>query len=379
VVVGAKLPVSREGEFLVAAVRSFFNPEDPPPDPDGIDWRQLMRLATAHSVTPILYRALRSVPIPLLAAESLRRAFEENTGWNLALSGELCKLAELFKEHEIAFVPLKGPVLSQQLYGDLSMRSSGDLDWLVHPSAVLRVRDVLLARGYRVVSPLHWPCDSAYLRSREAEISLLDSSGLFSVDLHWRILPSYFASAFDYDEVWESLESIAFCGRTVPVLGPEHLIHLLCAHGAKHGFERLGWICDVASCVVAFPDLRWPEVIAASARAGTMRELVLGLMLVQELLGVPMPASTPDDHAVEQLVQIVRNRLLAATLIPTTDSELIRFCLRMFESRRHRIRYLLGHFAPSWAEFQVLQLPPAFYFLYYFFRPIRLVARFAVR
>ena len=58
-----------------------------------------------------------------------------------------------------------------------------------------------------------------------------------------------------------------------------YLIHLLCAHGAKHGFERLGWICDVASCVVAFPNLRWPEVLAASADAAVphipgMKELL---------------------------------------------------------------------------------------------------------
>jgi hypothetical protein len=51
----------------------------------------------------------------------------------------------------------------------------------------------------------------------------------------------------------------------------------------------------------------------------------------------------------------------------------------MFESPRHRIRYLLGQFAPSRAEYRVLQLPPAFYFLYYLFRPIRLIARHAVR
>jgi hypothetical protein len=379
VVVGAKPPVSRECEFLVAAVRRFFHPEDPPPDPSGLDWSELMRLSLAHAVTPMLYRALRSLPIPQHAAESFRSPFEENTRWNLMLSAELCRLAELFKEHEIAFVPLKGPGLSQQLYGDLSMRSSADLDWLVHPRDVLRVRDVLTAGGYRVGSPLHWPCDSAFLRCREAEISLVDESSFLSVDLHWRILPSYFASAFDYEEVWQSLVSIAFCGRTIPGLCPEHLLLLLCAHGAKHAFERVGWICDIASCLIAFPNLRWPDVLAASARAGTMRELLLGLKIAEDLLGVPLPATLPEDPAVEKLVLFVRKRVLAAAPIPISESELIPFCLRMFESRRNRLRYLLGHIAPSRAEYQVLQLPPAFYFLYYFLRPMRLIAKYTVR
>jgi Uncharacterised nucleotidyltransferase len=371
--------VSGECQFLVAAVRRFFHPEDPPPDPSGLEWSELMRLSSAHAVTPLLYRALRAVPIPQHAAEDLRSAFEKNARWNLALSAELCRLSELFEQHAIAFVPLKGPVLSQQLYGDLSMRCSSDLDWLVHRGDVLRVRDVLSASRYRVGSPLHWPCDSAYLRSRGAEISMVDESRFLSVDLHWRILPGYFASAFDYEDVWQSLESIAFCGRTIPVLRPEHLLLLLCAHGAKHAFGRLGWICDIASCVIAFPNLRWPELLAASARAGTMRELLLGLKLADDLLGVPLPPMLPGDPAVDRLVSFVRRRVLAAAPIRVDESELIPFCLRLFESGRHRLRYLRGHLEPSFADYQVLQLPPAFYFFYYVLRPVRLIAKYAVR
>jgi hypothetical protein len=378
-VVIAKSAVSREAEFLVAGVRRFFHPEDPSPDPSGLDFGELMRLSSAHAVTPLLYRALASVPLADHVARSFRLALEENTRWNLALSAELCRLAELFNQHAIAFVPLKGPLLSQQLYGDLSMRASVDLDWLVHPRDVLRVRDVLIAEGYRVASALHWPCDSACLRCREEEISLLDESRSLNVDLHWRILPSYFASAFDYVEVWQSLTSTAFCGRTIPSLRPEDLLLLLCAHGAKHGFERVGWICDIASCLKAFPNLRWPEVMAASARAGTTRELLMGLKIAEDLLGVPLPPSLPEDPVVGKLVTLVRKRVLAAAPIPTPESELIPLCLRMFESPRHRIRYLLGQLSPSRAEYQAIQLPPTLYFLYYLFRPIRLAARSAVR
>ena len=370
--------MSRECEFLLAAVRRFFHPDDPPLDPGGVDWSKLMHLSVSHAVTPMLYRALRSLPIPTAAAENFRAAFERNTQWNLMLSAELCALAELFQQHEIAVVPLKGPSLSQQLYGDLSMRASSDLDWLVHRRDLLRVRDLLTSRGYRVASPIHWPCDSAFLRDREAEISLTDESRSLNIDLHWRIMPGYFASAFDHQNVWDSLVSIEFCGRTIPALSPEALILLLCVHGSKHAFERLGWICDVASCLIAFPNLRWPDVLAASARAGTMRELLLGLKIAENLLGVPLPPSLPEDPAVEKLVLFVRKRLLEAAP-PISESELIAFCLRLFQSPRNRVRYLLGHLAPSRAEYQVLPLPPSLYFLYYLFRPLRLIARYTIR
>jgi len=162
------------------------------------------------------------------------------------------------------------------------------------------------------------------------------------------------------------------------VLRPEHLLLLLCAHGAKHAFGRLGWICDIASCLIAFPNLQWPEVLAASARAGTMRELLLGLKLADDLLGVPLPPALPGDPVVDKLVSFVRSRVLAAAPIRVDESEVIPFCLRLFGSGRHRLRYLLGHFAPSFADYQVLQLPPAFYF-YYVLRPVPLIAKYTVR
>jgi hypothetical protein len=74
----------------------------------------------------------------------------------------------------------------------------------------------------------------------------------------------------------------------------------------------------------------------------------------------------------------VRKRVMEGAP-PISESELIPFCLRLFESPRDRARYLLGHFAPSRAEYQILPLPPSLFFLYYFFRPLRLITRYIVR
>jgi len=58
---------------------------------------------------------------------------------------------------------LKGPLLSWYLYGELGARSSGDIDLLVKPGDLLRIRDLLLSRGFRVANTLHlgWICDMA--------------------------------------------------------------------------------------------------------------------------------------------------------------------------------------------------------------------------
>jgi len=154
---------------------------------------------------------------------------------------------------------------------------------------------------------------------------------------------------------------------------------MLCAHAAKHAYARLAWICDIARCLIALPDLSWSTVLSAAARAGTTRQLLVGLRVAENLLEAPIPPTLPQDGAVEPLVQLVRARILAGRSIRTPELELIPFCLRTFESRRHRVRYLLGHLAPSWAEYRALTLPPSLYWFYYLFRPLRLMTRTRLR
>jgi hypothetical protein len=378
VVAGAELSVSREAEFLLAAVRRFAHPETPPPDPVGLNWPHLLNLAAAHAVTPALHRGLRDLALPDQVAVRLRTTFEHDARASLALGAELVRLADAFDRSEVAFIPLKGPLLSQRLHGDLSVRVSGDLDFLVHPRDALRARDVLIGAAYALKGALHWPSDSALLRCRDCELSFTNRSRGMHVDLHWRVVPAYFASPFDAADPWQSLVLSAFAGREFRDLSAEHLLLMLCTHGAKHAFERLGWVCDIACCLSAMPDLDGPRLLAISARAGTTRQLLTGVRVAADLLGAPLSWTLPDDPAVEPLVRLVRERLLSGTPPPTPIFELVRFCLRVLESRRHRLRFLAGHLLePSQAEYQALQLPPALYFLYYPFRPLRLVAKHA--
>lgn len=49
----------------------------------------------------------------------------------LYLSAEMERINKLCNENEIRMIFLKGPVLSQDLYGDISLRTSCDLDVLI--------------------------------------------------------------------------------------------------------------------------------------------------------------------------------------------------------------------------------------------------------
>ena len=80
------------------------------------------------------------------------------------------------------------------------------------------------------------------------------------------------------------------------------------------------------------------------------------------------------------LADVVKDRFLSGVTEPLPAGELTRFCLGLLETRQHRLRYLTGHYlTPSEAEYKALQLPPSMYFLYYPFRPARLLTKHVLR
>jgi hypothetical protein len=157
----------------------------------------------------------------------------------------LLTLLQRLERQSIAAIPLKGPVLAASVYGHIALRQCGDLDILVPQRHVLQAKESLISEGYRPMRQFGDAQEAAHLQSFHA-YSLVREDGRAAVDLHWTVMPSYFAVPLDPKGLWERLEPIDLMGTAVLSLPLEDVRLFLCIHGFKHGWERLGWICDVA-------------------------------------------------------------------------------------------------------------------------------------
>ena len=363
-----------EFDYLLAAVRQYFQPESPLPPAEGLDWGELLDLADRHAVTQFLYRASKN--------PELRDRVQQGARFGLTLSAELVKIVNLFESQAIDVIPLKGPVLGAALYGGEALKISSDLDLFVRPADAIRAKHSLEGAGYRLESVPHWPGDGACLRNPIGELSFSNPAGSVSVDLHWRLLPGFFSASFDQAAVWKRPGSVSWGRAQVRTLAPEHLLLFLSAHGSKHLWERLGWLCDAARLIQVAPGLDWSEVIAEARRADTLRTVSLTLTLARDLLGVELPAAAAGlaggDARTRDLARSVLERLRADRPVTAVDTAV--FGLRAFERSIHRARLVYGIFLqPTEAEYRVLQLPPRLFWLYYLFRPARLAVKYARR
>ena len=93
-------------------------------DQSAIDWGKLLALADQHCVRPLLLQSLKAVcldAVPASVQLELECFCKSNAQKNLLLAGELLSLLRSFIENEVPVVGLKGPILAESVYGDLSL------------------------------------------------------------------------------------------------------------------------------------------------------------------------------------------------------------------------------------------------------------------
>jgi len=354
---------------------------------EDLDWTVVAASARQQGVMPLLYHALALFPdkVPEATLEALRRDFRANSLRNLLLTKQLLRILNHLETGGVTSVPYKGPLLAEAVYSDLSLRHFADLDILVCREDVAKASDALTALGYRMTLEGGIP-RAAYLQSMH-HFTFVRDGGIAPLELHWGVAERYFAFSLDTDRLWERLEVSRLAGAPVRSLEPEDLLLVLCVHGSKHGWERLGHICDVAELVRARPGMDWERALNHARATGGKRMLLLGLTLAKDLLGTALPENVSrmiqSDPSVRDLSAEVINRLFAEDGPRRNASEraqFFRFHLKVRERLWDRARCCLHLvFTPSQEDWQAVRLPESLAFLYYPLRPFRLAFKYAAR
>lgn len=111
-----------------------------------IDWELFLKLANHHRIYPIIYLKIKMIDgnmIPTRVIEILHQKYKENTYHMLRLAAEMEIVSKIFTENHIRLLFLKGPVIAQDMYGDISLRTSKDLDILVPINDISKAEELL--------------------------------------------------------------------------------------------------------------------------------------------------------------------------------------------------------------------------------------------
>ena len=347
-----------------------------------LDWDYLIETAHHHRVLPLLHRHLArldAAAMPSTAMQRLRAAFETNIRRNLFLTRELLQLLDLFAANDIPVIPYKGPVLASLLHGDPGLRQFSDLDVLVPVEKVPSARTLLMSRGYRPDVDMTDRQLRAFIR-REKDITLLRDDVGIDLEIHWRITADHDPVRVSPDFVWQHVRTCQFAGRSVQVLTPEALLLVLCIHGARHRWEKLTWLCDIAAIIRSPVAVNWNRVIDDAIALRCERILALGIVLAEELLDAELPerarALIRADRGLTTLALEVKQHLFSNSSLAPDLGEPERFFLRLRTRGTDRLRIALSqvrrYAEPTSRDEETVPVPGSLRWALYLTRPVRL-------
>jgi hypothetical protein len=338
-----------------------------------LDWKRLFKLADDHRVFPALNAVVCSEDLPANARSQMRTRLQKHWRDTLRLSSELVALLRKFNEHHIPAMPHKGAALAQFLFGDPAMRQFGDLDFLIRAKDVHRAEAALEELGYKRNLTLSPRQEQEYLRTSNEYVFGCER-GKNLVELQWQILPRFYSVAFDMEALFSRSIASELEGEHVRVLGKEDLVLVLSAHAAKHGWEHLGMLRDIARLTKL--DLDWRWVMTEAKRLGILRILTISLLLARNLLNCEMPAAVQPDSLSEEMACRFEIELRAGHHNDTESANYFRTMIALRQRRRDQLRFgwrLLT--TPSVSEWKSAQLPDRIFSFYRGIRAARLLTR----
>jgi hypothetical protein len=309
----------------------------------------------------------------------LRNLCHNNTARALFLASELSRILQAFESSGIPAYPFKGPALSVMLYGDPARRQSKDLDILVPKEGVRKAIDCLDSLGYGARASLAGHRLAAHRRT-EYELQFFRRDGKLTVEIQWAVVPGFFG--FDHEKlgIGSKLANRSWSGLAFPVLPPEETLLLLCVHGAKHLWCKLGWIADVAGLLAlpVPPDLT--RTFELAGRCGVTRLLCVGLLLAKRLAGASLPenvtARIDSDLMAGSLARKALGVVAKTPLNPDVDPAKYLFYLKAKDCRLDQLLFagrLMATLAAG--EWNPSALPDVLSPFYYLFRPLHMAGR----
>jgi len=340
----------------------------------GPNWDLVLQRLQAHGLIPLFYHRLQTLDfpgVPQPVREQLRRTFRNNAIWNVLLTQELVRLLTRLGAAGVPVIPLKGIALAESLYGDSALRTCIDLDILIHPRYAAESLRVLHASGYahRCGTPAFF--HRLVRHGKDCELRREDAHMVYPLEVHFGLIWGGPVERRLVADIWSNAVPRPFHGAPACALCPEWEFLHLAEHAARHRLSPLKWIVDLDWLLVRGA-LDWKNAHEKARRMGWERIVQFSLAACAVLFETPVPepfAGMPRPSALRILgsgpgsLEFPREALFNLLLLPTLRQKLQFIAVRLF--------------VPSPEDCELLPLPCALFFLYYFMRPWRLAGTLA--
>ncbi|MBT2642184.1 nucleotidyltransferase family protein [Bacillus sp. ISL-41] len=352
---------------------------------EQINWKKFLDLTIHHRVYPLMFLKLQKLKegiVPKYVEQTIEGLYRRNVFKMLQLSSEMEHLANIFHTNNIKTIFLKGPMLGSEIYGDVSMRTCGDLDLLISIEDINFIHTLLESHGYlkddyikTVLEDWKW---------RHHHITYHHKTKKIKIEIHWRLNPGP-GKEPDFYELWKRKREMFFSGNPIYILGREDLFLFLVSHGARHGWSRIRWLSDIHQMVTQ--ELNWRKINSLIKKYDNSHLVGQAVILVSELLNSKITDGMKNFHRDKRSISLSQEAIFYLKDMVNLHDEPVDEKIFLYHKRylyslmsvQQKILHLFSYLYPYHIDSVTLPLPKKLHFLYFILRPFLCIWRKAKR
>jgi Uncharacterised nucleotidyltransferase len=320
-----------------------------------LDWQRFILLVQHHRLVPLVAHNLHAsiggeaTPEQKTAVDALRQMASANTFRALGSLAELRRVVQELQSHNVSVRVLKGIPLAQSVFGDLSLRATGDLDLLIDEDSILEADRLLRGFGYRGLFQVErfTPRRFAFYRTHWKDIAYQNSATGFEVDLHWRCFRN---SAMPGGGLCATpdAETVCFGNFQVTTMPAMETLLYLCVHGTLDGWLYLKSLADVGAQVRTMDATQLDALATLAASYAILPELSAALILARRYFGMDHWSGrllSDTDPTVEHILRFAGQSLEKGEFLSNRDaipaSTMMAFEIGLRRNFHYRMELLL--------------------------------------
>lgn len=257
------------------------------------DWDEFVTRANAHGIIALCWYNITQTGnkklIPERSLQQLYNGFLKSLARNSGIYNLLDEVLEIASSDNVQVILLKGLALEKTIYGNKGLRQMNDLDILVKREDAVKLRNLLLAKGFEsmpMISPLHEKILPYYGK----HLPEMYRKGL-SVEIHFRM--------FDHknEKLTKEIIETAIPGEKQGSYFPEEQFHLLYLikhldYHEKSGHSQLRLYADLVNMINQNKNII-PELIRKADSSGLKDIVAEKLFILEKFFSAEI---TPDSE-----------------------------------------------------------------------------------
>jgi hypothetical protein len=270
------------------------------PNLDKYEWYDFINFLNRHFITPFMYKFLNKMPVesrpPPEIFEKIKTVYLKGVSRSVKIERLLNTILDTANKNNIQILVLKGQAVARTIYAYPALRHSTDIDLLVSPDDVLRLRVILENMGYACFEKRFEHYQAGYCE--EVYYPNIENNFKISVEVHWKLYPFYQLNRFiDVKSLFRRAIKVESNGISFETLDYIDSLIFAAAHMIydHNGDIRLNWIIDISLLgkKLSKPD-DWLELQRRSASQGSILAVENALLMAQLWTDFQIPDEFKD-------------------------------------------------------------------------------------